>query len=76
MHLFQPKIIEKALARQKIASIPLAERNDWQNHFEAEQHNIAALNQQIRQLEQQLDQVVYELFDLTPEEIELLEQNF
>jgi hypothetical protein len=76
MHLSQPEIIEKALARQKIAGIPLAERNGRQDHFEAEQHNITALNQQIRQLEQQLEQVVCELFDLTPEEIELLEQNF
>ncbi len=56
-------------------TIPLAERNDWQDYFEAEQHKIATLNQQIKQLEQQLDQAVYKLFDLTPEEIELLQQN-
>ena len=56
-------------------AIPLVERNDWQDYFETEQHKIATLNQQIKQLEQQLDQSVYALFDLTPEEIELLQQN-
>jgi len=56
-------------------TIPLADRNDWQDYFESEQRKISGLNQQIKQLEQQLDQAVYDLFDLTAEEIELLQQN-
>ena len=57
------------------ATIPLAERNDWQDYFDTEQHKIITLNQQIRQQELQLDQAVYALFDLTPDEIDLLQQN-
>jgi hypothetical protein len=67
--------LQAALKTAFKTTIPLAERNDWQDYFDAEQHKIAALNQQIKQLEQKLDQSVYALFDLTPEEIELLQQN-
>ena len=67
--------LQAALKTAFKTTIPLAERNDWQDYFESEQHKIATLNQQIPQLEQQLNQNVYALFDLTAEEIELLQQN-
>jgi type I restriction-modification system DNA methylase subunit len=55
------------------STIPLAERNDWHDYFEAEKAKIAALNQQIAQHEADLNQEVYRLFDLTPQEIILVE---
>jgi hypothetical protein len=55
------------------STIPLAERNEWQDYFEAEKAKIAALNQQIAQHETELNQEVYRLFDLTPQEILLVE---
>ncbi|MEA3406368.1 MAG: N-6 DNA methylase [Pseudomonadota bacterium] len=61
--------------KAKDVLIPVAERNDWQSYFEAEKTKIAALNQQIQILEQQLNQEVYQLFDLTEEEIKLIESN-
>nr|MDA3970196.1 Eco57I restriction-modification methylase domain-containing protein [Desulfobulbaceae bacterium] len=55
------------------STIPLAERNEWQDYFEAEKAKISALNQQIAQHEMELNQEVYRLFDLTPQEILLVE---
>ncbi|MDA3821291.1 MAG: hypothetical protein PF450_01575, partial [Bacteroidales bacterium] len=54
------------------STIPLAERNDWQDYLEAEKAKIATLNQQIAQHETELNQEVYSLFDLTPQEILLV----
>ena len=57
------------------ATIPLAERNEWQNYFESEQAKIYELTQKLSEQEKHLDQEVYELFHLTEEEITLLEAN-
>lgn len=63
--------IKKAFKGQ----IPLAERNDWQDYFEQEQQKQARQSQQIARLEQQINQAVYQLFGLTPEEISLIEES-
>ncbi|BAP54806.1 type I restriction-modification system methyltransferase subunit [Thioploca ingrica] len=55
--------------------IPLVERNDWEIWLNTEKAAIEQLNQQLAQLEQQLNQKVYELFELTEEEIRLVEDN-
>jgi hypothetical protein len=57
------------------ADIPLIERNDWETWLTTEKAAIEQLNQQLAQLEQQLNQKVYELFELTEEEIRLVEDN-
>lgn len=54
-------------------AIPLAERNDWQDYFEAEQKKRQALQGEITLLEEQLNQEVYKLFNLTADEIALIE---
>lgn len=54
-------------------SIPLTERNDWQDYFEAEQAKRQELQLQVTLLEDQLNQEVYKLFNLTTEEIALIE---
>jgi len=55
------------------SSIPLTERNDWQDYFEAEQAKRQELQLQVTLLEDQLNQEVYKLFNLTTEEIALIE---
>ena len=54
--------------------IPLRERGDWEAYLldELAKHN--DLTQQIIALEIQLNAVVYEAFDLTPDEIALIEE--
>jgi len=64
---------QRQIKSQFKSSIPPAERNDWQDYLEGEQAKIITLNQQITQHEAELNQEVYDLFDLTPQEIILVE---
>ena len=53
--------------------IPLAERSAWEDWITRDRSEIARLSAEIAQAEAQIDSIVYELFDLTPDEIALLE---
>lgn len=64
---------QRQIKSQFKSSIPPVERNDWQDYLEGEQAKITTLNQQITQHEAELNQEVYDLFDLTPQEIILVE---
>ena len=55
--------------------MPLSERNEWEKWFNAEKAEIEKLTQQLSQAEQQLNQKVYVLFELTEEEIQVVEEN-
>ena len=67
--------LQKELKKTLKATISLAERNDWQDYFESEQVKRAHFHQQIQGLEQQLNNEIYKLFDLSTEEILLIEQS-
>ena len=64
---------QKQIKKQFLKPIPLTERNDWQDYMENEKTKIATLNQQIAQSEIELNQEIYHLFNLTPQEIQLIE---
>jgi len=66
---------QKEITKSFKGVIPLAERNEWHDYFDAEQRKSADLSQQLVQLENQLNQEVYALFQLTKEEVALLESN-
>lgn len=55
--------------------IPLAERSDWEDWLTRDKAEIACLTAEIKQHEDQINKLVYTLFDLTDEEIKLLEAN-
>jgi hypothetical protein len=55
------------------ADIPLAERSDWEDWITRDRAEIARLSAEITEAEAQIDKIVYDLFDLTPDEIALLE---
>ena len=55
------------------ADIPLAERSDWEDWLDRDRREITRLTAEIAQVEARIDALVYELFDLTNEEIALLE---
>lgn len=57
------------------AEIPLKERSEWEDWITSTRAEINALTAEIARLEGEINAKVYELFDLTPEEIELLESN-
>ncbi len=55
------------------ADIPLAERTDWEDWFTRDRTEIARLTEEIAQAEARIDSIVYELFELTHDEIALME---
>lgn len=55
------------------ADIPLSERSDWEDWITRDRAEIARLTAEIAQAEAKIDGIVYDLFDLTLDEIALLE---
>ncbi len=55
------------------ADIPLADRSAWEDWITRDRAEIARLSAEIAKAEAQIDSIVYGLFDLTPDEIALLE---
>ncbi|MGD9665681.1 MAG: hypothetical protein AB7U34_10805 [Novosphingobium sp.] len=65
------KEVEKALK----AKITLQERNEWESWIAETRAEINVLTAEIARLEAEINAKVYALFDLTPDEIALLEAN-
>ncbi len=65
--------LQKEIKKQFKSTLPLAERNDWQDYLEDEQSKRNDLSRQIAQLETDLNHTVYQLFNLTSEEIALIQ---
>ncbi|MES9964824.1 MAG: N-6 DNA methylase [Candidatus Sedimenticola sp. 20ELBAFRAG] len=65
--------LQKEIKKAFKGSIPVSERNDWQDFFENEKNKRDMLNNEAVELESVLNKEVYELFKLTEEEIELIE---
>ncbi len=57
------------------ADIPLADRSDWEDWIARDKAEIARLTAEIKQHEDQINALVYILFELTDDEIKLLEAN-
>lgn len=55
------------------ADIPLSDRSDWEDWITRDRAEIARLTAEITKAEADIDAIVYGLFDLTPDEIALLE---
>jgi len=63
--------VKKALK----SDIPLKDRNEWENWISENRAKIHALSAEIARIENEINAKVYALFDLTPDEIALLEAN-
>lgn len=63
----------KELRRLKIRP-SLSEQAEWEDYFLQEQAKALELQSKIDQTDQEIDQMVYELYELTPEEIEIVEE--
>jgi hypothetical protein len=53
----------------------LKERSDWEDLFISGKTEIEKLSAEIKRNEDEINTIVYKLFDLTPEEIVLLEES-
>jgi len=65
------KEIEKLIKPQKLS---LPKKSEWMEHFEEEKFKALELKNKINQIDNKIDQMIYELYDLTSEEVNLVEQ--
>ncbi|MGV8945438.1 MAG: Eco57I restriction-modification methylase domain-containing protein [Lutibacter sp.] len=64
----------KELAKKKI-KLSLSEEAEWEDYFLQEQQKAITLKTQIDTTDKEIDAMVYELYGLTEEEIEIVEQS-
>jgi hypothetical protein len=64
--------LKKSLEKQKI-EIPLKKQKEWRELFETEKAAYVSLQTQIATTETALDKMVYALYELTDEEIQIIE---
>lgn len=50
-------------------------KNDWQRLFENDKKEVLQIQNQINITDKEIDQMVYKLYDLTPDEIKIVESN-
>lgn len=62
----------KELGKKKI-KMSLSDEAEWEDYFLAEQTKVQAIQQQITQTDHEIDQMVYQLYDLTDDEIAIIE---
>jgi hypothetical protein len=67
------KAFHDELKKQFKITIPLNERDAWQSRFDNDQDRVVELTNEIARCEKIIDVEVYRLFELTAEEITLLE---
>jgi len=60
------------LKKQKIV-LSLKDQDEWEDYFNSYKHDINTLQQQIATTDNEIDQMVYELYGLTDEEIKVVE---
>ena len=65
----------KEIKRLYKADIPLAERSEWESWLSQERDAIGTLQGQIASAEAEINRIVYDLFELTADEITLIENN-
>ncbi|CAN5291388.1 hypothetical protein BH09BAC2_BH09BAC2_03620 [soil metagenome] len=62
----------KELAKKKV-KLSLAEEAEWETYFLAESKKALELKNKIETTDKEIDQMVYNLYNLTPEEIKIVE---
>lgn len=64
----------KELAKKKV-KLTLSEEAEWEDYFETESKKAQDLKAQIDATDKAIDAMVYKLYGLTPEEIEIVEKS-
>lgn len=64
----------KELAKKKV-KLSLSQEAEWEDYFETESKKAQDLKAQIDKTDKEIDQMVYELYGLTDEEIEIVENS-
>ncbi|ATP56231.1 restriction endonuclease subunit M [Pedobacter ginsengisoli] len=64
----------KELGKQKI-KLTLSQEAEWEDYFTKEAHKLVATKAEINQTDKEIDAMVYKLYDLTDEEIGIVENS-
>ncbi len=72
---FEYDTLKKELAKQKVKFALGNENNEWREYFNTSKQKANNLQQQISQTDKEIDKMVYELYELTAEEIEIIENS-
>ncbi len=70
---FNPDFI-KELAKNKI-KLSLSDEAEWEEYFNTESKKALELKNKIDATDKEIDQMVYKLYDLTEEEIAIVEKS-
>jgi len=62
----------KELSKQKI-KLSLKQKDEWEDYFTDYKNEITGINQQIEATDKEINSLVYKLYELTPEEIQTIE---
>ncbi|PIE78918.1 MAG: hypothetical protein CSA15_05340, partial [Candidatus Delongbacteria bacterium] len=71
---FDFKVFIKELKKQKV-KLSLHEQDEWEDYFEQYKMEINQIQKQINKTDREIDEMVYELYELTPQEIEVVESS-
>lgn len=64
----------KELAKKKVI-LSLSQEVEWEDYFTSESQKALELKSQIDRTDKEIDLMVYELYDLTEEEIQIIENS-
>jgi len=67
--------LKKEISKQKARFVLGQETNEWREYFNTTKQKVNELQNQINQTDKEIDRMVYELYELTPEEIEIVEKS-
>ena len=59
--------------KKKKIKLSLSQQDEWEEYFDDYTKELNQLQSQINEVDKEIDQMVYELYGLTPEEIEIVE---
>jgi len=66
---------KKELLKQKVKISLGNENNEWREYFNTTKQTVNELQAQINQTDKEIDRMVYDLYELTPEEIAIVENS-
>lgn len=55
--------------------LSLSEESEWMSYFKEQKNKAQALKSEIEKTDKEIDQLVYQLYNLTPAEIKLVEES-
>ncbi|MCF6358177.1 MAG: hypothetical protein L3J54_10265 [Draconibacterium sp.] len=71
---FDFKILVSELKKKRVV-LSLLQQDEWEEYFNAYKTEINNLQNQINQTDKEIDQLVYQLYELTDEEIKIVEES-